>query len=503
MKYTLKALVAIIFMASSIILGHLFLREPETFLLKRQIIDYYLSVYQAARNRPRNCTIAFGYTGCEDRKVDALELISKLNASFTSNQKSRLLTLQDFVETFAFYYKAGAATELFMENKQTFDELLSIVKNLPYHSTFGGHAPHMALRAANENCNAVLVARIGEQEVQEIKRLDQNSKITFVGNTNGGSDSDIHLIFEYPAGKYRNISSPRANRFYLNHDVWSANLSTLEEYTSAVTKMQVKRHAVAGFQMTQTLSTEKALQRLESVSKQWEKLRANDPQTIHLELAAFTNYQLYDMFVNSLVVNADSLGANEQETQALHQFLKHKILPSVANPYPKVEDMLTQLYEIIEELEKRNSTINRIHAHGVSEHYLCYKGMYIRAKLIEDMWEEGVESLVAGIVTAYTMCCNTSSIAYSDVKLFYEDFTNIQEKIKLSNLSFKKDSLPITKVQRGKWICLSGLNLVCQCMKKLAGLGDNISSAGFVYHYMKGDVQSQEQAQDRYIFQLM
>jgi len=377
MKSVFKIIMGILFMTGSVILGNFFLKEPEFSLIRRQLVDYYLSVYNSAKNKPHNCTIAFGYTGCQDRKIDALELIGKLNASFTPKEKMRLLTIQDFVSTFAFYFQNGAASEYFMANQESFDQILEISSGLKYQTTFGGHAPHMALRAAKELCNAVLVAQIGETEINEITNLDTNKKITFVGATENNQQSDIHLIFEYPANSFENITSPRANRFYLNRDVQSANLSSLENYKNAVISLNVTKHAVAGFQMTQTLETENAILRIEAVQKQWEFLRKIQPQTIHMELAAFSNSKIYEKTVESLVQNADSLGVNEQEIQTLHKYLKmNKLFVAIGNPYLKIEEMLIQIYDIIEELDKRNSYVTRIHTHGISEHYVCYKGIF-------------------------------------------------------------------------------------------------------------------------------
>ena len=133
----------------------------------------------------------------------------------------------------------------------------------------------------------------------------------------------------------------------------------------------------------------------------------------------------------------------------------------VSNPYPTVDNTLKQLYEIIEEIEKRKGTVTRIHAHGVAAHHLCYKGTRGYAKKLEDVWADGEESLVAGIITAYTMCCNTTSIAYSDVKRFLDDLTGVQEKITVPDLKIMKGTPPIVEVSRNGWKCLTGLNLVC------------------------------------------
>ncbi len=145
----------------------------------------------------------------------------------------------------------------------------------------------------------------------------------------------------------------------------------------------VHKHAVAGFQLSQTLGPERAGKRLKEVAAQWEAMRAGGRENIHVELATFSDQTIYEQFVDTLLFRADSLGANEQELQTLHTYLKYNVMrlkeplqsfKVVANPYPSVNSVLSQLFYIIDEVQKRNGTVSRIHAHGVAEHYLLYKG---------------------------------------------------------------------------------------------------------------------------------
>ena len=105
---------------------------------------------------------------------------------------------------------------------------------------------------------------------------------------------------------------------------------------------------------------------------------------------------------------------------------------------------------------------------------------------IEDIWNDGENSLVAGIMTAYTVCCNSTSVNPSEVKILSEDLENLRENIQDPNIEVVENTIPIVKLHKKGWSCLVGLNLICQTVKMLTGLGDNISSAGFIYHMMKG-----------------
>ena len=112
----------------------------------------------------------------------------------------------------------------------------------------------------------------------------------------------------------------------MNHDVRSASLSTLEHYHKTTSELKIRKHAVAGFQIAQLLGADVGRERFKEVRKQWTKMRNEAKQNVHAELAAFSNKDLYKHFVNDIVLQADSLGVNEQELQTLHNYLRHNVM---------------------------------------------------------------------------------------------------------------------------------------------------------------------------------
>jgi ADP-dependent phosphofructokinase/glucokinase len=219
-----------------------------------------------------------------------------------------------------------------VHSKEAFDKILEITKKSGIHfeTTFGGHAPHMALRASKENCEAILVAGIGKDERDQLTKLDKNHKITFAIQKDEESDeSDIHLILEYDAEEYKGLKPPRACRFYANHDVRSPNLATLDHYHSTAQEMGITKHALAGFQLMQALGKKKAIARILEVEKKWKDMRDGErygPKNfVHVEMAAFANKDIFECFVNHLALNADSIGINEQELQILHTYLSTNV----------------------------------------------------------------------------------------------------------------------------------------------------------------------------------
>ncbi len=83
------------------------------------------------------------------------------------------------------------------------------------------------------------------------------------------------------------------------------------------------------------------------------------------------------------------------------------------------------------------------------------------------------------------MCCNTTTIVGGNVRVFADDMLGLSERLTISGATMERTKAPVIRIRRNGWTCLIGLNLVCQSAKTFAGLGDNISSAGFVYHDMK------------------
>ena len=83
----------------------------------------------------------------------------------------------------------------------------------------------MANRAAIEGSNVLLGAALGER-----MREHFNADIEIAGHLEDLVHEDIHLVLEYSKGeKWRNFEAPRANRYYLNHDIYNAQVCTAQQ----------------------------------------------------------------------------------------------------------------------------------------------------------------------------------------------------------------------------------------------------------------------------------
>jgi len=352
--------------------------EPQSSTFKKITLDFYNSIYLKAQNRLKDSAIGFGYTGCKDITVNTFDLLDKLNIPFKPREKTHIVTIKDFVETFASFFRAGASSEVFMESKEDFELLLLKMADLHKVITFGGNAPHMALRASYENFNAVLVADIGQEEINTLKSLDVNKKIHFVPVDESRETSDIHLIFEYPAKEYKGIKAPKANKFYLNHDTISPQLLAMDKYLDIVTKLNVNKHAFSGFHLIQKLPANKAIKLISKVRGQWDLLRRRDKQTIHMEIGAFQDPEIYEAVIENLLLRADSVGINEQEVLILHTLLKKKTFKTLAAPFSDPSSVLQKVFEIIDILEEKKAVLSRFHIHAKLLHHLCYRGNNIK-----------------------------------------------------------------------------------------------------------------------------
>ena len=72
-------------------------------------------------------------------------------------------SIQEFVETFSYFYINGSGVELFMSNRTEFEKLISIAKKNFKRQSLGGNAVTMAYRAFIEGTDVLLGAEINKQ----------------------------------------------------------------------------------------------------------------------------------------------------------------------------------------------------------------------------------------------------------------------------------------------------------------------------------------------------
>ncbi|KAJ0389162.1 hypothetical protein ATCC90586_012109 [Pythium insidiosum] len=92
---------------------------------------------------------------------------------------------------------------------------------------------------------------------------------------------------EYSKGdKFRGHESPRANRYYLNHDIYNARLSVLEEFEEALDAFGPDLVVIGGLQLMEVeTDEERRLARLTKLSEVLQNLHLKKIPT-HYEFAA-------------------------------------------------------------------------------------------------------------------------------------------------------------------------------------------------------------------------
>jgi len=83
------------------------------------------------------------------------------------------------------------------------------------------------------------------------------------------------------------------------------------------------------------------------------------------------------------------------------------------------------------------------------------------------------------------MCCDEVEINANKITMIYDVLEKVTKEFSYPGAVLSLNSLPVLRIKKDKWVCLSGVSLICKTAKKMAGLGDNISSAGFVHHFKK------------------
>lgn len=142
----------------------------------------------------------------------------------TPKYNKDLRNLNDFFETFAFFFEEGSGVEYYIENKSDFDKIVNKSLEIAKLKEMGGNGNVMALRAHQENCEVLLGCDLDRESYENLfdKKVNLVSNITDLM-------TDIHLVIDYHQNeKWGNLIAKRTNRFYLNHDIINLELKLLD-----------------------------------------------------------------------------------------------------------------------------------------------------------------------------------------------------------------------------------------------------------------------------------
>ncbi|KAF2074331.1 hypothetical protein CYY_004352 [Polysphondylium violaceum] len=445
-------------------------------------------------------TVAVGYNTNLDLIVDATDLLEalKLSPSKSSVSPSQTINnLDQFEKTFSYYFKSGSAAERFVQDESTFKEIIDKALSLPKKTFFtGGNAGIMANRLAKENCNVYLNGVIGSQLKQ---MLDPKVKVLPYETKEKQDYDEIHLIMEYgQKNQWGDNKSPRANRFIVSNDVTNSNLLTMESFHKHLDILSEKPDLIllSGLHL---LNQNTQKQRIHDMMDLLKKIPYSSDASefltpaknipVHLELASIASENFIRMLANSVIPYVDSLGLNEQEIGFLYTATggDKYTMDDFKQPTVNVAvEAITHIFNRIVQAEDTAQmgldlmsqwrTTTRIHFH-----YLTYHIVAIRKN---SAWssEKASASVAASSIEATNQACAFDSVELHLPLEFKVDYRYTPGSTK--TITINKSS-PVTKWQDSGIEFHIAPVLVCQSPSKTVGLGDSISTIGFLYQTVK------------------
>jgi len=178
--------------------------------------------------------------------VEAIPLLNAIEVEKPQKSKHHktMANKEDLAEGFLYFFEHGAAAERYMSNKNLFTQMVRTAKGIDgSRVALGGNAPVMANRFALEGAEVLLAAQ-ASPNFKDLLR----SGVKLTGSE--ANSSDIHLIMEYKTGeKWKELTSPRANRYIVHSDEYNPTLQSLEPFMKEYKDFKSSLLVVGGLQM--------------------------------------------------------------------------------------------------------------------------------------------------------------------------------------------------------------------------------------------------------------
>lgn len=238
----------------------------------------------------------------------------------------------------------------------------------------------------------------------------------------------------------------------------------------------------------QKLSGNDAEQILKRQAELWQQMksRSEDEKSkpmIHIEFADFNDEDFFALYDKYVIRHADSLGMNEQELQmALDHWNNKQNLKEAKNSKPRFEDVIKQLKQFFEKSKQMKTDISRVHLHPYGSFFMCYDPR---------KWQDAKEAMIKSSLAVPHYCVHPSertdlvkeadTFELLDMPKSFDHPNRPGEQIKIN-----KDQLLYAFDLNDDIKCYLQFSIKCQKVFKTAGLGDTISSVGFIYHQPLG-----------------
>ncbi|XP_049874957.1 ADP-dependent glucokinase [Pectinophora gossypiella] len=443
------------------------------------------SVVGAGARQPR---VALGYGACHDLFVNATQLLDARRLRHAPQHYNDISNKDQFLESFAYFFKHGAAAERFVSNSELYDDLIEQALKLPDSRwALGGNAPLMARRFHMEGWKVLLAAKMSKKLKTYIPE-----EISIVGGeANEEVKDDVHMILEYKADeKFGSLTAPRANRYIVHNDENNPLLSSLEKFGEYIPEFNPNLLVISGLQMMDNYPFKKdgrdlRAERLELVKQQ---IVSQPASTLtHFEMASYVDLELLLHLTTKVLPFVDSVGMNEQELSNLYRVLEFGQVSVVTDSNPRVAAALDQMRNTFQLIRNKNQQhgsnrrLTRMHVHTLAyQAILTVRG---------SNWKRTAAATAKASLTAHRYVCNSQNIALEKSKLLLDDsFSTTTDNDNTSRVFFEPtkpvscwdELLDNEQVE----ICVAPV-LICTEAQLTAGAGDNISAAGLVLQVEK------------------
>lgn len=427
--------------------------------------------------------VALGYGACHDLFVNATSLLNPEELQGNPEHFNEISNMEEFLKSFTYFFKHGAAAERFMSNSDLYDELVKLSLELPDSRwAIGGNAPLMARRFLMEGWKVLLGAKMSKKLKEYIPK-----DIQIVGDEeNEEVKDDVHMILEYRADeKFGAYKSPRANRYIIHNDENNPLLTSLEELGEHLPVFSPNLLVISGLQMMDNFPFKQngkdlRAERLELVKQQ---ILSQPLHTLaHFEMASYVDLELLLHLTTKVLPYVDSVGMNEQELSNLNSILEFGKVMVVADSNPRIATALDQMRKTFQLIRQKNKEVGslrrltRIHVHT-----LAYQAILT---VKDSSWRRTKAAAAKASLTAHRYVCNSPDISLGKCKLLLDDsFSTTTDDNNNSRVYFKStepvacwdEVLDKDEVN----ICVAPV-LICTEAQLTAGAGDNISAAGLV-----------------------
>lgn len=450
--------------------------------LNKENIQYVIDGLIKAENSVNvsdGLRVAVGFGSCVDIITPAMSAIEELNLTHPTNPEiiDDITDLDDFSSVFSYYFKYGAAAELFTKNKELLKKLVKVAKKNPQtREKIGGNALVMVKNFLKLGYKVLLGAQMSEDMKKkmdpEVLLAGQNVK-----------EDDVHLIFEYEKGqKWGDFEAPRANRFILHNDHNNPLLSSLEQFQQQLPSFHPHLVVVGGLQMLDNFpflpgQRRERLERLGGVLSELEQ-----DTRVHFEMAHFSEKECLEDILQTIAPHCDSFGMNEQELPNLLGLLLNDSITIVSEPVPRIAATLDKMRMLFNQLREHpthndNSTlpphgrISRLHVHTLAFQVIMTE--------VGSRWKNSLEAAARASLTAHRHTCGSDHISVDRSRLLMDDSFAITMEEGATRIMVNPEEPVTCWTESQIEVCLAPV-VVCTRVAQTVGGGDHISSSGLV-----------------------